>query len=108
MINPSKSNILLAISFMMVGCNTRVSREAIIGRYVRSSDYGKETLELKANGQYVHLFKLGEEEVRNTGHWEVDYVLVCPGDPSVVILDARYAPVYRSPTGLVVLYSRRR
>jgi hypothetical protein len=39
-------------------------------------------------------------------HSAADYVLVCPGDRSGAV-DERYVPVYRSATGLVVLYARR-
>jgi hypothetical protein len=55
-----------------VSCRAPISREELIGKYVRTTDsYGRETLELKANGQYRHVFSLNGQVIHNTGSWEL-------------------------------------
>ncbi len=71
MITICRCVVVVACFLTSVSCRAP-SREELIGKYVRTTDsYGRETLELKANGQYVHVFSLGGQVINNTGSWEL-------------------------------------
>ena len=48
-----------------------VSRQELFGKYVRTSSYGRETLELRSNGHYIHVFTFDGQVIHNTGSWEL-------------------------------------
>src|SRR5258708_3272291 len=62
---------IVACLLISISCRAPYRGE-LVGKYVRTTDsYGTETLELKADGLYVHVFSLSGQVIHNTGSWEL-------------------------------------
>jgi hypothetical protein len=97
---------IVALCLTSASCLVRIAPDKLAGKYVRASSYVNETLELTANGQYTHVFKLSGQIIRNTGSWELmddpGYLVFkdfqSPEDPKPVTIGY---PAMRSLDGVI-------
>jgi hypothetical protein len=64
---------LTAVLLILAGCESRITETELIGVYVDSFGSGNETIELRSDGTYSHIFRQpgASADVRNEGSWSM-------------------------------------
>lgn len=65
--------IPICFGLILLGCDKPLSQREVVGLYVADFGAGRETIELRPDGSYLHLFREpgASEEVKNEGSWRM-------------------------------------
>lgn len=81
--------VVLCLLSLMGACTKEVTRDRVIGEYEANHDLAKDTLEVRADGTYIHHYQIeGSKEFIYMGKWELEE---WEGEP-LVTFEGWYSP----------------